>query len=296
MREADLILRRCHAFRLADDVVAGGDLVAPVMRELKAAKELYTHSAHTGAVGRALLTGIAELAQLAGWVASDAEGLPGADPARLYRLGAAAAKEAGDRPLLGHLRGSLAYYETNRGNTALGAQIAHTLRGESGEEAPPRARSVASDRIAWCSVRLGDTQTALRAVEQSIEDLEEFEPGEDDNRRWLYWVSHAERTVMQARVYTEARRPLHAVPLLRTVLHSYPATHTRELALYRSWLAIALLDANEPEEAAGVARQMLELSATVPSARAAARGELLVRRLREHDDVPEVADVLADWA
>ena len=294
MREAQLILRRCHAFRLADDVLAGGDLVAPVLRELRAARELFTRSAHTEAVGRVLLTGIAEFAQLAGWVAADA-GLPGADPARLYRLGAAAAREAGDRPLLGHLLGSLAYYETNRGNTGLGARIAHTLRRESGPQAPPRARTLCAERLAWCAVRAGDTQGALRALEQSAEDLAAHEPGEDEQQRWLYWVGPAESEVMRARVFTEARRPLRAVPLLRRALRDYPATHTRELALYQSWLAAALLDANEFEEAAEVARSTLELSASVPSSRAAQRGALLVGRLRAHRQVPAVADVLADW-
>ncbi|MFI1332122.1 hypothetical protein ACH4U7_18650 [Streptomyces sp. NPDC020845] len=49
------------------------------------------------------------------------------------------------------------------------------------------------------------------------------------------------------------------MPLLQEVLSGYDATHTREMALYLSWLPVALVDANEPEEAAGVAERVISL-------------------------------------
>ncbi|WP_432747582.1 helix-turn-helix domain-containing protein [Streptomyces sp. JH002] len=291
--DAERILRRTHTLRLADDVIAGGDLVGPVTRELAGARELYRTSAHTADVGRALLVSVAELAQLAGWVGSDSGGA--VDAARLYRLGVAAAREAGDGPLTGQLLGSLAYFESNRGASELGLQLAHAAVAATGVGAPPRARSLALDRLSWCATVAGDTQVALRAVAESQEVLAEYQPGEDDHLRWLYWVSEAERRVMEARVYTETRKPLRAVPLLREVLESYPVTHTRELALYLSWLAVALVEANEPEEAAAAARRMLEMTATVPSSRAGGRRTVVLAALRPYGDVPEVAEVLNCW-
>ncbi|UCM88095.1 helix-turn-helix domain-containing protein [Streptomyces marincola] len=47
MRDADRILRRAHALRLADDLVAGGDLVDAAMRELNAARELFNAGSHS---------------------------------------------------------------------------------------------------------------------------------------------------------------------------------------------------------------------------------------------------------
>jgi hypothetical protein len=118
----------------------------------------------------------------------------------------------------------------------------------------------------------------------------------DDAPAYLYWVDASELRVMEARVFTELRRPLRAVPLLREVLGTYAATHTRELALYMSWLVVALADANEPEEAAAVAERVLSLSTDVASERTAERARVMLARLRALADVPEVAALLSEQA
>ncbi|MFI0742722.1 hypothetical protein ACH4PU_32270 [Streptomyces sp. NPDC021100] len=69
----------------------------------------------------------------------------------------------------------------------------------------------------------------------------------------------------------------------------------REYALYTSWLVTALLDANEMEEAAAQANRMFAMAASVPSTRAAERGDVVVAALRHHRHVPEAAEVLALW-
>lgn len=97
---------------------------------------------------------------------------------------------------------------------------------------------------------------------------------------------------MDARVYTELRRPLRAVPLLSRVLREYPVTSTRERALYESWLAVAYADANEPEYAAAVASRVISLSGDVASARASERVRVVLSRLAEYRSVPEVREVL----
>ncbi|MEU2900779.1 hypothetical protein ACWC4E_34070, partial [Streptomyces sp. NPDC001273] len=65
------------------------------------------------------------------------------------------------------------------------------------------------------------------------------------------------------------------------VLGRCGATHAREVAPYRSWLAVALADANEPEQAAEEAKNVI-----------AASGDLSSERT---EDVPEVREVLADY-
>lgn len=97
---------------------------------------------------------------------------------------------------------------------------------------------------------------------------------------------------MDARVFTELHRPLRAVPLLTDVLSQYDATHAREMALYLSWLVVALADANEPEEAAAAALKVLELSDRVASDRAAERSRVVLRHLRLFGDVPEIRALL----
>jgi transcriptional regulator with XRE-family HTH domain len=281
---------RVHGLRLADDVLSGGDLIAPAFRELAAAVAQHREASYSEDVGRALLVQIGELAQIAGWVASDAG--RGDDAERAYRLGISAARQAGDGPLVAHLAGSLAYQWSNTGRESDGVDLAQAAVDEAGEDAPGKTRALFFDRVAWAHTKMGraHAQDAMRALGEAHEAL-----GAEDGReapRWAYWVSREELEVMDARVFTELHRPLRAVPLLTDVLGRYDATHARELALYRSWLAVALADANEPEQAAAEALRVIELSGDLTSDRTAVRTRAVLERLREFDDVPEVRAVL----
>ncbi|MFI0777817.1 helix-turn-helix domain-containing protein [Streptomyces sp. NPDC021212] len=279
---------RVHGLRLADDVLAGGDLIGPAFRDLGSAVRLYRETNHAEDVGRALLAQIGELAQIAGWIASDAGHHEQAS--RAYTIGISAARQAGDGPLVAQLAGSLAYQLSNTGREREGLGLALAAVEEAGPDAPAKARALFLDRVAWAHTRAGEAQPAIRALGAAHDALSA--DGGADAPLWAYWVSRAELEVMDARVFTELRRPLRAVPLLTDVLARYDATHAREVALYRSWLAVALADANEPEQAAAEARLVVTASAEVASERAAERSRVVLRRLRDFEDVPEVRDLL----
>ncbi|MGW2781056.1 helix-turn-helix domain-containing protein [Streptomyces populi] len=283
---------RVHGLRLADDVLAGGDLIAPAFRELTAAVALYRESSFTDTVGRALLVQIGELGQITGWIASDAGRLEDAE--RAYRLGMSAARHAGDGPLVANLAGSLAYQWSNTGRETEAVGLAQAAVDEAGEDAPGKTRALFLDRVAWTHTKAGrpHAQAAMRALGEAHEALDDEDGAQAP--QWAYWVSREELEVMDARVFTELHRPLRAVPLLTEVLGRYDATHARELALYRSWLAVALADANEPEQAAAEAQRVIELSGDLTSDRTASRTRAVLMRLQAFDDVPEVRTVLAE--
>ncbi|MFI1562592.1 transcriptional regulator [Streptomyces sp. NPDC020490] len=284
---------RVHGLRLADDVLAGGDLIGPALRELKSAIKLYREGSHTEDIGRALLSQIGELAQIAGWIASDAGRHEEAE--RIYKLGMSAAQQAGDATLVGNLAGSLAYQYSNTGQEQQGLLLARAALEQAGDDASPKARALYLDRVAWAHTKANEAQPAMRALGEASEALAEDSEGRE-SPQYLYWVEAGELQVMESRVYTELKRPLRAVPLLREVLARYDATHTRELALYLSWLAVALADANEPEEAAATAQRVITLSADVASERTAERVKVVLRRLEEYQDVPEVREILDEAA
>ncbi|WP_372412048.1 transcriptional regulator [Streptomyces luteireticuli] len=293
MDDAEALLRRVHGMRLADDVLAGGDLVETCVRELRKTVNLFNQTSHTEEVGRRLLVAVAEMAQLAGWVATDTGGRVNAEP--LFRLGASAARQAGDGALAAHLLGSWGYWVANSGDARRGVELVQAAEAAAGSDVPLVARSLTSARLAWTSALVRDDRTALRAMGEAMQQITDADPREADDRLWLYWVDSAEQKVMQARVATQLHRPLWAVPLLRGVLAGYDPTHVREYALYTSWLVTALLDANEMEEAAAQASRMFAMAASVPSTRAAERGNVVLAALRHHRRVPEVAEVLAMW-
>ncbi|WP_314412202.1 hypothetical protein [Streptomyces sp. DSM 40484] len=133
----------------------------------------------------------------------------------------------------------------------------------------------------------------MRALGEAGQALSEDNEG-IESPAYLYWVEAGELKVMESRVYTELHRPLRAVPLLREVLGGYDATHAREMALYLSWLAVALADANEPEEAAAVAERVISLGSETSSERVAERMRVIFDRLQDYTGVPEVAALLAE--
>ncbi|MEU0967853.1 helix-turn-helix transcriptional regulator [Streptomyces sp. NPDC005917] len=285
---------RVHGLRLADDLLAGGDLIAPAFRELTKAVTLYREASYDDATGRGLLVQIGELSQIAGWIASDAGRHDEAEHA--YRLGISAARQGGDPTLVANLAGSLAYQLSNTGRELEGLDLAKAALTEAGPDAPPATRALFFDRVAWANAKAGraHAQDAITALGEAHEALTAADGREAPV--WAYWVSREELEVMDARVFTELRRPLRAVPLLSRVLERYDATHARELALYLSWLAVAYADANEPEEAADTASRMFELSADVASDRTSERGRVVLARLADFDEVPQVRDLLAQHA
>lgn len=287
----DDLTSRVHGLRLADDVVYGRDLIGRAMRELRSAVTLYRESTFTDATGRQLLSAVGELAQIAGWIASDAG--EHEEAVRIYRLGLSAADQAGDSTLAGNLLGSLAYQVSNVGDPLEGVAMAQAAAHQAAD-APPRARALYLDRVAWAHTQAGQAQPAMRALGAAGEAIPDHTPGTEEPG-YLYWVSAEELHVMEARVYTELHRPLRAVPLLNDALGRYDTSHARELALYLSWLAMALADANEPEEAAATARRMIRMSTDVASDRTDGRTRVVLKRLADFKDLPEVADLLSQY-
>ncbi|MGJ6969812.1 transcriptional regulator [Streptosporangium sp. G11] len=282
---------RVHGLRLADDVIAGSDLIRPAFRELDAAVRLYRCGTHTEEAGRALLVNIGELAQIVGWIASDAGQHDQA--AQTYQLGISAAREAGDGSLEANLIGSLAYQIANVGDAQESVALTRAALDAAGRHASPRIRALTWDRLAWAHARAGEAQPAIRALGEASAALASTAGAEEPS--YLYWVSPDELQIMEARAYTELHRPLRAVPLLTEVLARYDATHVREVALYLSWLSVALADANEPEEAAHTASRMLDMSADLTSDRTTQRARVVLTRLKPYADVPEVRELLTRY-
>ncbi|WP_326613310.1 helix-turn-helix domain-containing protein [Streptomyces scopuliridis] len=285
MGDVEGLAGRIHGLCLADDVLAGGDLIGPALRELRSAVKLYREGSHTEEIGNALLSQIGELAQIAGFIAADAGRRDEAQ--RIYQLGLSAAKQADAETLVGNLAGSLAYMWSNNGEAAKAVQLATAGLADG---APPKARALTLDRLAWAHTQAHEPQPAMRALAQAREALDQSDG--EESPPYLYWVSHDELTVMESRVYTELHKPLRAVPILQKVLSRYDVTRTRELALYSSWLAIAYADANEPEESAATAARVISMSGDIASERITDRIQTVVERLQEFAEVPEVREVL----
>ncbi|MDY0812048.1 hypothetical protein [Kitasatospora purpeofusca] len=148
------------------------------------------------------------------------------------------------------------------------------------------------DRAAWAAALAGREREAAAALGRVQDAHDAHRPQAEDEPDWLYWVSRDESLVMQGQVWTELRRPLRAVPILQTVIATYDHEHARESALYRSWLAAALLDAGEVEEAASETLRVIDLSTGLTSDRVAKRIIMLAERLVPYEHVPAAREAL----
>jgi transcriptional regulator with XRE-family HTH domain len=283
-RLARLVRERVALLRRMDDVLGGGDLHDLLSAEVRSTLDAVREATYTAATGRSLLGAVADLSQLAGWVASDAGLCRHAE--RYYLGGVRAAHAAQDPSLAANLLSSLSYQVATVGDPREAVLLAESAHREAERSAGPMARALLLERVAWANARLGDARATESALGAAADAFAAAEP--DDGPSWAYWLTGDEIDVMAGRCLTELRRPRRAVQLLAPVLADYDATHARELALYLSWLAEAHVYADEIDRAAELATRVLQLSEGVASARGRQRVLLLRRLLRPYSGQVDV--------
>lgn len=234
-RLAEKLESRVIELRRLDDVIGGGDLFPVVSKELSEAQDVVRSASYTEKIGHRLLTVVGELAQLAGWVASDAGRYVAAQ--RIYLNGVSAAHCADDRPLAAQLLSSLSYQIANIGHPHDAAVLARSAM-KGAHNASPIVRALLWERVAWASARSQDDGGTRRALDAVDNTYEERSPGVVEPE-WVYWLNRTEIDVMAGRCMIELGNPAAAEPLLTNAIMSYPTDHAREVALYLSWLAEA---------------------------------------------------------
>jgi len=283
------IVRRVHQLRELDDHIGGSETQTVVMGELRTTATLLREAAYTESVGRRLLTALADLAQLAGWVVADAGHH---DQARhLYAAGVRAGHGAGDQAAAASNLSSLAYLESNVGDPHTAVTLARSAWVGVNQAASAPVRALVLERLAWAHASAADAVSADHALGAVGEAHRPYEPGVDP--AWTYWLTDAEVEIMAGRVWTQLRRPLRAVPILEHATAGYGADSPRETALYLTWLAEALLQAGEVERAAAEAGRALRLARAASSQRALDRIEEIRTQLSSYRNTTAVA-VLED--
>ncbi|MEV0083853.1 helix-turn-helix transcriptional regulator [Saccharopolyspora sp. NPDC050642] len=260
---AEELETRVIELRHLDDVVSSRDLLPAVSKELREADRLVRSANFSESVGRRLFTAVAELAQLAGWIASDAGRY--AEAQRLYISGVGAAGEASDRVLGAQLLSSLSYQVSNVGNPRDAALLARTaVKGADG--ATPVVRALLLERVAWASVKAKDISGTWRALD-AVNDSYERRAGDGAEPEWVYWLNRSEIDVMAGRCMIELGRPNDAEPLLSNAVANYPPDHAREVALYLSWLAESHARTGDLDAARDAIERAQRYAAAMPSVR-----------------------------
>ncbi|MBO3743275.1 XRE family transcriptional regulator [Actinoplanes flavus] len=281
-----VLRERTARLRRLDNVLGGGDTFRIYAGEYAATKDLIKDGVYSDATGRELLSVLAEQAQQAGWAAFDAG--DHAEAVRLYETSRAAAEQAGEPLLAGNAFAFLAYLRI-QADPAVAVQLATASCEVAGVAAVGSAGALLHERRAWAHAIAGNANETARALDDARRAL--VAGGQEPGPDWSAWVDENELQIMAGRCWTELRRPLRAVPILKTVLADFDDAYARDKALYLSWLADSYLNAGEVEESAATVSRALDLTAGVASVRPRQQLSRALRRLSEYRNVPGVTEM-----
>lgn len=255
----DLIDEHIAALRRLDDRQGGGPLsLRYVIGELNSVTDLITGAAYTQQIGRRLLSGAGELAQLAGWMSFDA-GAAGAAQ-RFFLLGLRAARSAEDDAGAANILGMLSY------QAAVSGQPQEAIRlGEAAERLAQRAsagiQARIAGRLATAHAAAGDLYAFRDSADRAKGLLARRCP--DDDPPWLYYLSSEQLAAEtgQALADLAERNPGHSARLLTEAVDllaplssaGLREDYQRSALLHGSYLAAAHLRRRDLEAASRAA-------------------------------------------
>ncbi|WP_344800994.1 helix-turn-helix transcriptional regulator [Actinokineospora diospyrosa] len=281
--DLDYLANRTARLRRLDNHLGGRDTYNLYLSEMSSTIGYVKHAHSNPQLERELIKIIAEQAQLTGWAAFDA-GMH-AEARKHYQASLSAAREANDPALTGNALAFLAYQEV--GTTGPNVALAEASFAAAEVDATPRVRALLLERKAWTYAVAGNYQATSRALEGARVALR----AQDDRPEpdWVFWVDENEIEIMSGRCWTALGRPNDAVAALEAALANFDETHARDKSLYLTYLANALIDSSEVEQAAHVTARSMDLARGVGSVRPLALISEVMHRLREHRGLDPVS-------
>ncbi|MEV4616769.1 hypothetical protein AB0K43_29875 [Kitasatospora sp. NPDC049258] len=266
-RTARGIARLCRL-----DDIQGGPLVLDwVAQDLRWAATLVRSGAYDNQTGVRLHEAFAELAQLAGWVATDLDRVALAQ--RYFLTGLRAAHTAGDRLLGANIVSCLSYQAAWHGADDDALRLVKVARtGAAGHESGA-VQALLATRQARAHAKLGDVVGCERALEQAAASGSAIDGAIDPC--WSYWVTPAVLAADAGRAWLELGRPTQAEEHLVRGLELFGQEQPRNRLLHNASLAEARLACEDIEGAAAAAHSAMNLSAHLDSQRARARLRVL---------------------
>ncbi|MFE9652228.1 helix-turn-helix domain-containing protein [Micromonospora sp. NPDC006431] len=260
-----------------DDLLGGADLAGHGAQRLRRTARAFTVAGPAGR--RRLLPGLAESAQLAGWLAADAGDLTGGLDG--YRLALRAAVAAGDPAFAGHVLGSASHLLAGAGDPVGALTLARIGYAGARDAASPGLRALLLHRVAF-AVALAGRPRAARPALDAADRTGGPEPGREPP--WLYWLDEAELAALTGRTLVALGRPGPAVPLLGPAARG--RDRPRRAAVYGGWLARGYLQLGEVAGACAVAGEALLDVVRSGSPRAVGQLTEVRGRLAAHRDEP----------
>jgi tetratricopeptide (TPR) repeat protein len=263
------ILRdRVAQLRRLDDTQSGPMLFEWVVRDFRWAATLAATSSYDRHTGRGLFGVLAELGQLAGWVATDLDRR--ALGQRFLLASLRFAHTAADHALAVNILSCLAYHVLWSGDADSAIRVIRLARQGAHSQVNGLALALLASREGRAHAVRGDFDECERALAEAACIAA------DDSRRenepaWAYWISEGVLTADAGRAWLEAGRAARAAPLLSRGIELLGATQPRNRALHSLSLTQAHLQTGRFDAAAEAGERALELFPPASSPRVHAR-------------------------
>lgn len=286
-----------------DDTTGGGRYLPYVGTHFRAIAILIRDGRHSTTVGQGLLTALADVGQLAGWMAFDSgqHGLA----QRYYLTALNATQHTGYRPMAAHILADLAFQAATREYPSDAITLGERAV-RAAAHSPASVRASIHSRLAYGYALAGRLEDFDRAYRAGLDTLESR--GGDPDPAWMYFLTPGHLDAQAGYALTHATIALRAGSPPATALlrrgqrlldggaHTYPlGSPSERRALFEgAWLAVATAQLGDLERACHHGRRALRRLPHVQSQRSDDVLRLLARRLRRATRNPYVADFLPE--
>ncbi len=275
----DTLESRVSQLRRVDDLQGGVVVLRLADHDLTWTLDLLGSAAMAPATARRLHTVVAELAQLAGWLACDL-GMVG-QAQRYWVRGLRAAGAAGDTRLGAYIVSCLSYQALWYGQGQEALALASIARDGVGEPRSGAVQALLWTRTARARALVRDRAGCELALERAAESLEATVPAEDPP--WIYWVTPAVLVADAGRAMLDLGLLKPAEERLSWGLEWFGVEQPRNRMLHLASLAEVRLLRRDIDSAAGAAISAAELAVPLQSGRARQRLKALHAAFgREH--------------
>jgi tetratricopeptide (TPR) repeat protein len=280
-------------FRSLDNAYGGRLTREAVVGQLISTVSLVKDTTYTEEVGRKLITGMGDLATVAGWMCHDVSMHTAAQ--RYFLLALQAAKEADDPNLGVHILSCMARQAGHLGRPGDALELIHLARYGARHTATPTVSALLHSLEARYYAMLGRLKDFARAAGQAEAAFADRDPARDpawvayfDTSEYYATVGICHLITAQAAAPERAKR---AIDMIAHALAHRDPSRVRSRAFDHLGLARAYLAAGELESAEAAGTMALELIAKVSSARVRDRLRELLGETGPYIGTPVITDL-----
>jgi hypothetical protein len=282
-----------EAFRSLDNAYGGGLTREAVIGQLIWTASLVEDTTYSEEAGRRLITGIGELATVAGWMCHDVSMHAAAQ--RYFLLALQSAREADDPSLGAHVLSCMARQAGHLGRPRDALELIHLARYYTRHAATPTIDALLYSLDARYNAMMGRLKDFDRAAGQAEAAFGDCDPAQDPS-----WVAYFDASEYYAtlgichQIVARTLAPGHArqsIDMIGRALACRDPSRVRSRAFDYLGLSRAHLAAGELESAEAAGTTALELIGRVSSTRVHDRLRELLRETSPYAGTPVIADL-----